>query len=157
MRCPKCQSVENRVIDSRLRKSGTTIRRRRKCLACGKKFTTVEEVVDFKPMVIKKDGRREKWIRDKILGGILRACEKRPIPTEEIENVVDVIESHFSSQGDREVQSKDIGEMIMAKLHDLDDVAYVRFASVYREFQDVNQFMAQLKKLIKENEKETAS
>lgn len=149
MKCPKCQSLDNKVMDSRFRKEGNVIRRRRQCLECDHRFTTYERIQESLPMVTKKDGRREAWKREKIMAGIKKACEKRPISVEEMETAADEIESHFSGTGDREVPSQEIGKMIMEKLHELDDVAYVRFASVYREFKDATQFMDELQDLLK--------
>lgn len=153
MKCPKCQSLDNKVMDSRFRKEGNVIRRRRECLECGHRFTTYERIEESLPMVIKKDGRRESWKRDKIANGIQKACEKRQISVETMEVAVDEIESHFSGSGEKEVPADAIGQMIMTKLHALDDVAYVRFASVYREFKDASQFMDELKDLLKSKKK----
>ncbi len=153
MKCPKCQSLENKVMDSRFRKEGNVIRRRRECLECAHRFTTYERIEESLPMVIKKDGRRESWKRDKILAGIQKACEKREISVETMEGAVDEIGSHFAGSGDREVHADAIGQMIMEKLHAMDDVAYVRFASVYREFKDASQFMDELKELLKSKKK----
>lgn len=153
MKCPKCQSLDNKVMDSRFRKEGNVIRRRRECLECSHRFTTYERIEESLPMVIKKDGRREAWKRDKVLSGVKTACEKRPISIETIEVLVDGIESHFSSSGEREVGAGEIGEMVVARLHDLDDVAYVRFASVYREFKDATEFMEELRELLKDKKK----
>ena len=152
MRCPYCGHEDTSVIDSRDVDRG--IRRRRQCLGCGSRFTTYER---FEPQrilyVAKKDGRREAWKRDKVLSGVKTACEKRPISIETIEVLVDGIESHFSSSGEREVGAGEIGEMVVARLHDLDDVAYVRFASVYREFKDATEFMEELRELLKDKKK----
>ena len=152
MKCPYCSSMENKVMDSRFRKEGNVIRRRRECLACAKRFTTYERIEEVLPLVIKKDGGRESFDSQKILAGIKKACEKRPISLDQMEEIVSSIEQHFQETGEREIQSRDIGEMVMRKLHDLDKVAYVRFASVYRSFRDLNQFMAELKELLDKKE-----
>jgi len=140
--------MDDKVIDSRLGKDGDIIRRRRECLKCERRFTTYERVEDVLPMVVKKDGRREPFDRNKILLGIKKACEKRPISVADVENVVNEIESSFSEGSDREVKSTEIGERVMSRLRDLDDVAYVRFASVYRSFKDINEFMSELKDIL---------
>ncbi len=140
--------MDDKVIDSRLGKEGDIIRRRRECLKCERRFTTYERVEDVLPMVVKKDGRREPFDRNKILLGIKKACEKRPISVEAVENVVTRIEASFSEASDREVRSTEIGERVMKYLRDLDDVAYVRFASVYRSFKDINEFMSELKDIL---------
>lgn len=153
MKCPYCNSFENRVMDSRFRKEGNVIRRRRKCNNCDKRFTTYERIEDNLPLVEKKDGRRESFDRQKLLSGIQKACEKRPVSLERMEEVVSGIEQQIQELGEREIKSQDVGEILMQKLHDLDKVAYVRFASVYREFKDLNEFMSQLKTLLKEKER----
>ncbi len=140
MRCPYCGYEETVVKDSRAIMGGTVIRRRRECLRCGRRFTTYERVEEGLPVVVKKDGRREQFNRDKILSGLKKACEKRPISIEVLENIVAEIEKELIEEGMREVDSKRIGEKVMKKLKKLDKVAYVRFASVYREFQDVGEF-----------------
>jgi len=137
------------VIDSRSAKEGQAIRRRRECLACHRRFTTYETVETAPLLVIKKDGRREPFSREKILNGLLRACEKRPIPAERIHAIVDGLESELMQRGQDEVQSSEIGERVMTELHQLDEVAYVRFASVYRHFKDLNQFLEELRSLLK--------
>ncbi|MCM8782125.1 MAG: transcriptional regulator NrdR [Candidatus Omnitrophica bacterium] len=149
MKCPFCQKSNNKVLDSRLSQNGRAIRRRRLCLRCKKRFTTYEYIEQTPLMVIKKDGRREPFDRSKVLAGIVKACEKRPISMERLEKMVDFIEASLQKDFYREVKSKVIGELVMKKLHDLDEVAYVRFASVYRQFKDVNQFMKELKHLLK--------
>jgi transcriptional repressor NrdR len=154
MNCPFCSNSENRVIDSRLSKDGDAIRRRRECEACKKRFTTYEYVEEVLPVVIKKDGRREPFDRAKILTGIKKACEKRPISMDVIENVVERIEQTCQEYQLKEIPSSIVGEKIMEELHNLDGVAYVRFASVYREFRDVNDFLDELKDLLKTKEKE---
>lgn len=148
MKCPFCSHVEDKVIDSRLSQDGDVTRRRRECLKCGKRFTTYERVEEALPLVIKKDGRRELFDRTKILNGILRACEKRPVGIEAIEGVVDKIEKRFIETGEREIKSQLIGAAVMEELKKMDEVAYVRFASVYREFRDINEFMHELKGLL---------
>jgi len=148
MRCPFCHDLENRVVDSRLGKEGDAIRRRRHCERCGRRFTTYERVEDALPMVAKKDGRREPFDRTKIVNGLKRACEKRPISVDTIEGIADLIERQLQEAGDREVTSRALGESVMGALHDLDPVAYVRFASVYRYFRDVHEFMRELEDLI---------
>ena len=148
MNCPFCANMENRVIDSRVSKDGNAIRRRRECVGCGKRFTTYEFVEDVLPMVIKKDGRRENFDRTKIITGIKKACEKRPISTDVIETVVDRIEQSCQEMQLREIPSSIIGGQVMEELHNLDGIAYVRFASVYRQFKDINEFLDELKDLL---------
>ena len=148
MQCPFCRDLENRVIDSRLGKDGLSIRRRRHCEHCGKRFTTHERVEDALPMVVKKDGRREPFERAKIVNGLKRACEKRPISIDTIEAIADGIERQLQETGEKEVTSREVGEAVMRALHELDPVAYVRFASVYRSFRDVHEFMRELEDLI---------
>jgi transcriptional repressor NrdR len=137
------------VVDSRPDKDGSTIRRRRECESCGKRFTTHERVEDTLPLVMKKDGRREPFDRLKVIAGIKKACEKRPVSVETIERFVDRLEGRLQEAGEREVPSTRIGEMVMNELHDIDEVAYVRFASVYRSFKDINEFMVELQDLLK--------
>ena len=148
MRCPHCGYKEDKVVDSRATQEESAIRRRRECLKCGKRFTTYEYIEDISLMVIKKDGRREPFDRKKILSGIMKACEKRPISLEKMEEIASWVERAIQKKSDREVSSSRIGELIMEKLKALDDVAYVRFASVYRQFQDVGQFMKELKDIL---------
>ncbi len=148
MKCPFCGALENRVVDSRLTKDNTAIRRRRECLQCGRRFTTYEYVEEMQPMVIKKDGRREPFNRQKILQGIKLACQKRPISVHQMEEFVQELEQAYQEAGIREIPTSDIGEKVMAKLHEWDKVAYVRFASVYRDFKDVNEFMRELEELL---------
>jgi transcriptional repressor NrdR len=148
MRCPFCRDLENRVVDSRLGKDGDAIRRRRHCERCGRRFTTYERVEEALPMVVKKDGRREPFERAKIVNGIKRACEKRPVSVDTIEKLADTIERQLQESGEREVTSRAIGEAVMRDMHDVDGVAYVRFASVYRDFRDVHEFMRELEELI---------
>jgi len=148
MQCPHCDSLDNKVVDSRLSQEGAVIRRRRECLDCQRRFTTYERVEETSPMVIKKDGRREHLDRQKILAGLKKACEKRPISMDTLEAVATRIEKKFQENGETEIPSQVIGEAVMAELYHLDQVAYVRFASVYREFKDLNQFMSELKGLL---------
>lgn len=153
MRCPFCNFDDTRVIDSRLGREGNNIRRRRECVECNRRFTTYERVEEMQPLVVKKDGRREPFERSKIIAGMQRACEKRPVPIDEIEKVVDRLEMSFLESGEREIESTRIGEAVMAALRDLDEVAYVRFASVYRQFKDINEFMNELKGILAQGEK----
>ena len=154
MKCPFCSNVENKVIDSRISKDGSAIRRRRECLACGKRFTTYEFVEEVLPMVVKKDGRRESFDRGKILAGLKKACEKRPISMDVIENVLERIEHACQELQLKEIPTSIIGEKIMEELHNLDGVAYVRFASVYREFKDPNEFLDKLKDFLSKEKKD---
>ena len=149
MRCPFCNQDNTRVVDSRPVEDSNAIRRRRMCDACGKRFTTYEKVETLPLIVIKKDQNREPYDRAKIEAGVLRACHKRPIPTEKITELVDSVETEIFNKELREISSSEIGEMVMDRLKDLEAVAYVRFASVYREFKDVNTFMDELKKILK--------
>ena len=148
--CPFCESIKNRVIDSRLSKDARTIRRRRECLDCKKRFTTHEKVEALLPLVVKKDGRREPFNSEKIRSGIQKACQKRPISIDDIDEFVDSLGQVFQEYGLREIKSVEIGEKVMEALKDWDDVAYVRFASVYRQFKDINEFMMELKDLLDE-------
>jgi transcriptional repressor NrdR len=148
MKCPFCNHPESKVVDSRLAKDKETIRRRRECLGCKKRFTTSERAEEALPLVVKKDGRRETFNRLKILNGLKKACEKRPISINQIEKIVNHIELYFQEKGEREVKSTEIGEQLMNELHRLDGVAYVRFASVYRQFKDIREFMDELKDLL---------
>ena len=152
MKCPFCRDLENKVIDSRLSKEGDVIRRRRECLQCTRRFTTYERAEEAFPLVVKKDGRRETFDRLKIVAGLKRACEKRPVGIEAIEAVVDRIERGLQERGEKELPSSAIGEALMHELHGLDKVAYVRFASVYRSFRDVGEFMSELKDLLSAKE-----
>jgi transcriptional repressor NrdR len=147
MKCPVCGEIEDKVIDSRLAKDNTAIRRRRQCLNCFKRFTTYERIEDITPFVIKKDGRREPFDRRKIVEGILRACEKRPISIEQIEAVADTIEQDLMERSEKEIHVSYIGERVMQALKKLDEVAYVRFASVYRSFRDIDEFINEIKEL----------
>jgi transcriptional repressor NrdR len=157
MKCPFCRHLENKVIDSRMSKDGSVIRRRRECLACQRRFTTHERIEEIMPMVIKKDGGREPFDRNKILGGIQKACQKRPISAEDMEATVSRIEEFLQEKGEKELPSSVIGEKIMQELHALDEVAYVRFASVYRSFKDLTDFMSEVKELLGTREKEKKS
>ena len=147
MKCPFCGNLEDKVIDSRTSREGNAIRRRRECLKCAKRFTSYERVDDIIPLVVKKDGRREQFEREKILIGLKKACEKRPIGVETLEGITDTIEKKLIGLGVKEISSKKIGEEVVNALRDLDKVAYVRFASVYREFKDINEFMNEVKAL----------
>ena len=148
MKCPYCGHIEDKVIDSRGASDNEVIRRRRECLKCGKRFTTYEHLEAQPLMVVKKDDRREPFERQKLLAGVVKACEKRPVSMERLEQLVDELERELSQQFEREVSSREIGERVMKRLHSLDPVAYVRFASVYREFKDVAQFMRELKEIL---------
>lgn len=152
MKCPFCNHSKTRVVDSRLGRDKDTIRRRRECLSCRKRFTTSERSEDDLPLVVKKDGRRETFNRLKIFNGLKKACEKRPISINMIEKVVNRIELHCQERGERELKSSEIGERVMEELHTLDGVAYVRFASVYRQFKDIREFMDELKDLLEKKE-----
>ena len=147
MKCPFCDELEDKVVDSRMAKEGEVIRRRRECLGCKRRYTTYERVDEILPVVVKKDGRRESFDRGKILAGLKKACEKRPISTATIEAVTDRIEKRIQEMGETEIESRIVGEELMKELHQLDQVAYVRFASVYREFKDIDQFMDELRTL----------
>ena len=149
MKCIYCGCLDSKVVDSRQNEDGTSIRRRRECIGCGKRFTTYEKVETIPLIVIKKDNNREQYDRGKIENGVLRACYKRPVPTEEIQKAIDRIETQVFSLEAKEIPSSRIGEIVMDELKGLDEVAYVRFASVYREFKDVNTFMDELKKILK--------
>ena len=148
MKCPFCSHSETKVIDSRLGKEASSIRRRRECLECTRRFTTYERVEEILPWIIKKDGRRENWDRLKIVAGMQRACEKRPVSIAQIEKTVDELERSLQESGEKEVESSEIGERVMEALRNLDEVAYVRFASVYRQFKDINEFMSELKDIL---------
>lgn len=150
MKCPYCDQLEDKVVDSRMAREGEIIRRRRECLGCRRRFTTYERIEESLPMVVKKDGRREPFDRMKILAGLKKACEKRPISTDALEGVADRIEKRIQELGETEVEARVVGEEVMRELHQLDQVAYVRFASVYREFKDIDQFMDELKSLARE-------
>ena len=151
MKCPFCGVVDNKVIDSRLSKDANTIRRRRECIVCTRRFTTYEHIEDIPIMIIKKDGRREVFSTDKVRSGIKKACQKRNISMDVIEEFIDELERDLREMGAKEIPSSTLGEKIMAKLYKLDDIAYVRFASVYREFKDVNDFTTEVKSLRKKH------
>ena len=157
MKCPFCDNIDTKVIDSRPTEDGHAIRRRRGCDNCNRRFTTYEKVEEIILMVVKKDGRREAFDRGKILNGIIKACEKRPVTMAEMENMVDEIEKTLSNSMEKEVESYYIGELIMNQLKEVDEVAYVRFASVYRQFTDVNTFIAEIEKLIEPKKKGKAA
>ena len=148
MLCPFCGNIEDKVVDSRESKEGDSIRRRRECLNCGRRFTSYERIDEIPYMVVKKDGRREAYDRNKILGGLRRASEKRPISVSQLESIADQVEKLVQDSSDREVHTSEIGKIIMRRLKALDKVAYVRFASVYLEFEDVGEFMSELKNLV---------
>ena len=150
MLCPFCTHLEDKVIDSRESKEGNNIRRRRECLACQKRFTTYERIEEIPFMVVKKDGRRERFDRQKILNGLLKACEKRPVPIPKLAEIVDHVEAEMMGESDRELSSTAIGEILMGRLKQLDKIAYVRFASVYRDFQDEEAFFNEIRRLIKD-------
>ena len=148
MNCPFCGSSDNHVVDSRDVRDGAEIRRRRECDECSRRFTTYERVDELPVTVVKRDGRRESFDREKLLNGLLRACEKRPVPRRDLVDIVDSVESRIASKDVREMSTEDIGNWVIERLRGLDQVAYVRFASVYRRFEDVNQFMDELKQLL---------
>ena len=154
MRCPFCQDAENKVIDSRESHEGSVTRRRRECLQCKRRFTTYERVEELYPLIVKKDGRRETFDRDKLLAGLKKACEKRPVSADQLEETVVGIERLLQGTGEKEVPSSVIGEEVMRRLHTLDEVAYVRFASVYRSFRDISEFMEELKDLLSDRTRE---
>jgi transcriptional repressor NrdR len=149
VKCPFCSDLQNKVIDSRLSKDHNVIRRRRECLGCGKRFTTYERIEEILPLVIKKDGRREPFDRSKIFTGMKKACEKRPISINTIDRAVDRIEQGLQEKGEKEIESSGVGEKVVSELHEIDEVAYVRFASVYRQFKDVTDFMKEVGKILK--------
>ena len=150
MKCPYCAFLESKVVDSRPADEGASIRRRRECLSCHRRFTTYETMESLPLMVVKKDGSRQSFDRAKVMGGLIRACEKRPVSYQDMEHLVAEIEQVLQSQMDREVSSAQIGELVMERLKKLDEVAYVRFASVYRQFKDINTFMTELNKLLED-------
>ena len=153
MNCPYCKNPDNKVIDSRDAQEGEVIRRRRECLGCGRRFTTRERVEETLPLVVKKDGSRESFDRQKIIAGLKKACEKRPVSMDEMERIALEVERELQESGDKEVEAAAIGERVMAALRRVDEVAYVRFASVYRSFRDVSEFMEELKQLLAQREK----
>ncbi len=148
MKCPYCQHAEDRVVDSRETREGTVIRRRRECQECSRRFTSYERIDEIPYMVVKKDGKREVFDRSKILNGLLKACEKRPVPVRRLEEIVDEAETQAQESADREISGEQLGELLMKRLRELDKVAFVRFASVYRQFEDVNEFLDELRGLI---------
>ena len=150
MKCPFCTNPENKVIDSRLSKDGQVIRRRRECNDCGKRFTTYERIEEVLPMVVKADGRREPFDHNKVVAGIRAACEKRPVPLLKIEELVDEIERQLQETGEKEVEAGTIGEEVLVRLADIDDVAYIRYASIFRNFSDLEQFARELNALVEE-------
>jgi transcriptional repressor NrdR len=154
MKCPFCGEIDNKVIDSRLSKDGNVIRRRRECIVCSRRFTTYEHIEEIPVMIIKKDGRREVFSIEKLRSGMQKACQKRNISVNIIEAFLDELERDLRESGEKEIPSHKIGERVMAKLHEIDDVAYVRFASVYREFKDVNDFVSELKSLLSDHKPE---
>lgn len=154
MKCPSCAGLENKVVDSRLTRDADAIRRRRECLACGARFTTYEYVERTQILVIKKDGRREPFRREKVREGVAKACEKRPIAGEALSALVDRVEAAALAMGQSEIESRQIGEIVIEELASLDQIAYVRFASVYREFRDVREFMDEMKRRFKEGAEE---
>jgi transcriptional repressor NrdR len=148
MKCPFCSHLEDKVVDSRESKEGEVIRRRRECLNCGKRFTSYERIDQIPHLVVKKDGRRERFDREKVLQGLLKACQKRPVPVKTLEEIAERVEAMVQESPDREVSTDQVGQFLMDSLRDLDKVAFVRFASVYRDFKDVDQFMSELKGLL---------
>lgn len=153
MKCPYCGHLEDKVVDSRSSAENDSIRRRRECLKCQRRFTTYEHIEEIPLMVVKKNGQRQPFDRNKIMAGLLKACEKRPISAQKIESLLDSIERALLKKHDKEVSSSQIGEFVMKKLHTIDQVAYVRFASVYREFKDISEFMQELKDILKKERK----
>jgi transcriptional repressor NrdR len=153
MRCPYCDQSKDRVVDSRESKDGLTIRRRRECLNCGRRFTSYEQIEDIPYMVVKNDGTRETFDRKKLLAGLRKACEKRPVPARSLEEIVDDVESALHDREEREISAREIGERLMDALRELDQVAYVRFASVYRKFDDVDAFVDELQELLRKRKK----
>ena len=154
MRCPFCGQNNDRVVDSRESREGDTIRRRRECLACGRRFTSYEQIEDIPYMVIKSDGSRQEWNRKKLMNGLLKACEKRPISTKQLEEIVNAAEGLLHQAEEREVSTAEIGSFVMERLRTIDPVAYVRFASVYRRFEDVGAFMEEVQALVRERGQE---
>lgn len=157
MKCPFCGYTESKVIDSRPAEEGATIRRRRECLACSRRFTTYEIIERMPLVVVKRDGSRQSFDKVKLINGMVRACEKRPVPLSRLEKIADDIEQELQSHLEREIKTVDVGEMVMARLKEVDEVAYVRFASVYRSFKDINTFMDELSKLLMEGESKNAA
>ena len=157
MKCPFCGYLESKVIDSRPAEEGATIRRRRECLSCQRRFTTYEIIERMPLIVVKRDGSRQSFDKSKLINGMVRACEKRPVPLAQLEKIADDIEQELQSSLEREINTAEIGEMVMTRLKDVDEVAYVRFASVYRSFKDINTFMEELSKLLTEGESKDAA
>lgn len=155
MRCPYCSENRNRVVDSRESRDGATIRRRRECMNCGRRFTSYEQIEDIPYMVIKNDGTRQEFSRKKLMAGLLKACEKRPVPTKRLEEIVDAAEGLLHEREEREISTREIGAFVMDRLRELDQVAYVRFASVYRRFDDIDAFMDELRSLLKQRDQAT--
>jgi len=153
VRCPFCENIDTKVIDSRPTEEGQAIRRRRECDNCKKRFTTYEKIEEIPMMVVKKDGSREVFDRNKVLNGVIKACEKRPVSMSDIDRIVDEIERGLSNMMEKEIESRVIGEVIMDQLKGIDEVAYVRFASVYRQFKDINTFISELEKLLNDSKK----
>jgi len=149
VKCPACGNEDDKVVDSRAVRDGRAVRRRRECLVCEERFTTYERIERTPLLIVKQDGRREEFNRNKILSGVQKACQKRPVSVEQMENLVDGIERYFQDAGEKEISAVTVGEKVVKELYSLDSVAYVRFASVYRDFKDVNEFMAELKGIIK--------
>lgn len=156
MKCPFCSEMENKVIDSRLGKDGLSIRRRRECLACGRRFTTYERVEEIQPMVVKKDGRREPFDREKIRDGMIKATQKRPVSVQDIDDFIDQLERFFQETNQKEIPTAEIGEQVIKALKEMDKVAYVRFASVYRQFKDLDDFVHELKDMLSTRDGEDA-
>lgn len=152
MKCPNCSNMENKVIDSRTNREGDMTRRRRECLNCGERFTTYERIETTPLLLVKKDGRREEFDRRKIMSGIQKACQKRPVSIEQMEDIVDKVEKYFQESGEKEVSAVTVGEKVVKELYNLDGVAYVRFASVYRDFKDANEFLSELRNFVKNKE-----
>jgi transcriptional repressor NrdR len=150
--CPYCSATKDRVVDSRESRDHRTIRRRRQCLSCGRRFTSYEQIEDIPYMVVKNDGTRQEFDRKKLLGGLLKACEKRPVPPMKLEEIVEAAENMLHEREDREITTRDIGAFVMERLRELDQVAYVRFASVYRKFEDIDAFMTELKTLLRQQQ-----
>ena len=157
MRCPFCGHSENKVIDSRLSKDGQVIRRRRECTDCSKRFTTYERIEEVLPMVVKSDGRREAFDRTKVVEGIMAACEKRRVPSAEVDRMVDDIEKQLQETGEKEVDSQVVGEEVLLRLSELDDVAYIRYASIFRNYQDLSEFARELNQLLEDRERRAAN
>ncbi len=157
MKCPFCAAVDDRVVDSRESREGEVIRRRRECTGCGRRFTSYETIEEIPYMVVKNDGRRERFDRNKLRTGLVKACEKRPVPPTELDRIVDEVESLLHDSEEREIATSRIGAIVMERIRELDKVAYVRFASVYRKFEDVDEFLNELKTLIGRGEKEKVS